>query len=200
MKVLFVIIQITFLVVYLKAQNCNDFLTVQRSGIRPPWKYDVQSKSAIFYAGKSSKLNIICNQGKDYKISFLVSSQIMENISIKVMDKSGKVYYSTGIDEELTKTLKEKKEFLLSLEQQKLKIKTGKKKIELDANINNLKLEIETIENEIMNKRYKSTNFFEFTAAETIELIVYVNADQKSTGKGCVDILVANKLSNKSDF
>jgi hypothetical protein len=52
-------------------QNCSDFLTVQRSGIRYPWKYDIQSKSAVFYSGKSSKLNIICNEGKTTIFLFL---------------------------------------------------------------------------------------------------------------------------------
>ncbi len=191
---------IGFLPLLSLAQNCSDFLTVQRSGIRYPWKYDIQSKSGIFYAGKNSRVNIICTEGKDYNISFLVSSQIMNDVNIKVTDASGKVYFSTGIDEELIKTLKQKKEFLLSLENQAIKIKTGKKKIELEANINNLKLEIANYENEIEQKRYKPNTSFEFTAYSTVELIVQVTASDKCQGKGCVGILVANKPSEKSSF
>ncbi len=191
---------IGFLPLLSLAQNCSDFLTVQRSGIRYPWKYDIQSKSGIFYAGKNSRVNIICTEGKDYNISFLVSSQIMNDVNIKVTDASGKVYFSTGIDEELIKSLKQKKEFLLSLENQAIKIKTGKKKIELEANINNLKLEIANYENEIEQKRYKPNTSFEFTAYSTVELIVQVTASDKCQGKGCVGILVANKPSEKSSF
>lgn len=182
------------------SQNCSDFLNVQRSGIRYPWKYDIQSKSAIFFAGKNSRVNIICNEGKDYKISFLVSSQIMNEVNIKVTDATGKVYFSTGIDEELIKSLKQKKEMLISLENQNIKIKAGKKKIELEANMNNLKLEISKYENEIEQKRYKPNTFFEFTPASTMELIVHVSATEKCSGKGCVGILIANKQSEKSGF
>lgn len=189
-----------FVPLFSLGQNCSDFLTVQRTGIRYPWKYDIQSKSAIFFAGKSSKLNIICNEGKDYKISFLVSSQIMNEVSIKVTDNSGKVYFSTGIDEELLKTIEQKKQFMLSLENQKLKIKGGKKKIEIDADINNLKLEISKYQDEIEMKRYRPSTSFEFTAASTMELIVYVTATDKCSGKGCVGVLVANKPTERSDF
>lgn len=182
------------------AQNCSDFLTVQRSGIRYPWKYDIQSRSAIFYAGKSSKLNIICNEGKDYNISFLISSQIMNEVSIKVTDHSGKVYFSTGIDEEMLKNIEQKKQFLLSLENQKVKIKTGKKRIELDANINNVKLEISKFQDEVEMKRYRPSTSFEFTAAQTMELIITVTATDKCSGKGCVGVLVANKKSENSGF
>ncbi|MGQ9847894.1 MAG: hypothetical protein ACUVQP_10420 [Bacteroidales bacterium] len=189
-----------FLPFFSLGQNCSDFLTVQRTGIRYPWKYDIQSKSAVFFAGKSSQLNIICNEGKDYKISFLVSSQIMNEVSIKVTDNTGKVYFSTGIDEELLKTIEQKKQFMLSLENQKLKIKGGKKKAEIDANINNLKLEISKYQDEIEMKRYHPSTFFEFTAASTMELVVYVTATDKCSGKGCVGVLVANKPTEKSDF
>jgi len=189
-----------FVPLFSLGQNCSDFLTVQRSGIRYPWKYDIQSKSAVFFAGKSSKLNIICNEGKDYKISFLVSSQIMNEVSIKVTDNTGKVYFSTGIDEELLKTIEQKKQFLLSLENQKVKIKGGKKKIELETNINNLKLEISKYQDEIEMKRYRPSTSFEFTAASTMELIVYVTASEKCSGKGCVGVLVSNKPSEKSSF
>lgn len=191
---------ILFIPLFSLGQNCSDFLTIQRTGIRYPWKYDIQSKSAVFFAGKSSKLNIICNEGKDYKISFLVSSQIMNEVSIKVMDNTGKVYFSTGIDEELLKTIEQKKQFMLSLENEKLKIKGGKKKIEIDANINNLKLEISKYQDEIEMKRYRPSTSFEFTAASTMELIVYVTATDKCNGKGCVGVLVANKPTEKSGF
>ncbi|MCX7862867.1 MAG: hypothetical protein N2449_07715 [Bacteroidales bacterium] len=182
------------------SQSCNDFLLVHKNGVRYPWKYDIQSKSAIFFAGKNSRVNIICNEGKDYTISFIVSSQIMEHINIKVTDATGKVYFSTGIDEELVKTIKQKKEFLLSLENQALKIKTGKKKIELEANINNVKLEISKYESELEQKRYKPNTSFEFTPASTMELIVNVSATDKCVGKGCVGILVSNKPSEKQSF
>ncbi len=191
---------ISFIPIISFSQNCADIINTHRTGIRYPWKYDIQTKSAIFFAGKNSKVNIICNEGKDYRISFLVSSQIMNDIKIKVTDASGKVYFSTGIDEELINTLKQKKEFLVSLENQALKIKTGKKKLEIEANINNVKLEISKYENEIEQKKYKPNTYFEFTPATTMELIVNVVATEKCNGKGCVGIFVTNMPSEKSGF
>lgn len=182
------------------SQNCNDLLNIHKVGVRYPWKYDIQSKSAVFFAGKNSRVNIICSEGKDYKISFVVSSQIMEHVNIKVTDATGKVHFSIGMDEELINTIKQKKEFLLSLENQALKIKAGKKKIELEANINNLKLEISKYENELEQKRYRPNTSYEFTPASTMELIVQVTATEKCVGKGCVAIVVANKLSEKQSF
>jgi deoxyxylulose-5-phosphate synthase len=182
------------------SQNCSDYLTVYKTGIQYPWKYDIQSKSAIFFAGKSSRLNIICNAGKDYRVTFLVSSQIMDNINIKVTDATGKVYFSTGIDEELINALKSKKEMLVSLENQALKVKAGNKKIELQTNINNLKLEISKYEEEIEAKRYKPNTYFEFTAMSTTELVIQVSADEKCEGRGCVGVLISNRPSYKSEF
>jgi hypothetical protein len=182
------------------AQNCNDFLTVQRSGINYPWKYDIQSKSANFFAGKNSKLNIICNEGKDYKISFLVSSSIMNDVTIKVTDNSGKVYFFTGVDETLNKELEAKKQMLVSLENQKAKIKIGKKKVEIDADINKLKVQISNSQYDIDAKQYSPSSCFEFTAASTMELIISVSATDKCSGKGCVGVLVSNKPTEKSGF
>ena len=139
-KILIIILfAIPFTVV---SQNCVEFLSVQRTGIKYPWKYDAQSKAGFFVAGKSSQLNIVCNEGKDYKISFLASSAILKFISISVTDESGKEFYTLGVSESKKKDLESKKQFMLSLQNQKVNIKTGKKRIELDADINKLTLEI----------------------------------------------------------
>jgi hypothetical protein len=182
------------------AQDCNQFMTIQKSGIRYPWKYDSQSKSGLFFAGKSSQLNIVCNEGKDYKISFLTSTAILKNTSIKVTDESGKTYFTIGVDESKKKDLESKRQFLISLENQKIKIKTGKKKIELDANINNLKLEIEKYQQEMSESSYNPKTFFEFTPAETMNLIVTISVNDECTSKGCIGALISNKKAEKSGF
>ncbi len=182
------------------AQNCGDFMGIQRSGITYPWKYDIQSKSGNFYAGKNSKLNIICNEGKDYRISFQISSSIMDNITIKVADNSGKVYYSTGVDESMTQKLDAIKKELASLQEQKAKAKSAKKIAELESAINKLLSEITNLENDIQNKQYMQTFNFEFTAASTVELVISVSADENCNSKGCVSVLVANKPSPQSSF
>ena len=182
------------------SQNCTDFMTVQKSGIRYPWKYDSQSKSGLFFGGKTSQLNVVCNEGKDYKISFLTSSAILKFTSIKVTDENGKTYFVIGVDNDKKKDMDSKRQFLLSLENQKIKIKTGKKRIELDANINNLKLEIEKYQQEVDQSLYQPKTFFEFTPAETMNLIINITVSDACTGKGCIGALITNKKAEKSGF
>jgi hypothetical protein len=183
------------------SQNCTDFLVVQKSGIRYPWKYDTQSKSGLFIGGKTSQLNIVCNEGKDYKISFLASSVILKSTNIKVTDENGKTYYTLGVDNDKQKDIESKRQFLISLENQKIKIKTGKKRIELDANIKNLKLEIDKYQQEADQSMYSSPiTFFEFTPAETMNLIISITVSEECTGKGCIGALITNKKAEKSGF
>ncbi|NCO54421.1 MAG: hypothetical protein COS14_10175 [Bacteroidetes bacterium CG02_land_8_20_14_3_00_31_25] len=197
-KILIIILfAIPFTVV---SQNCVEFLSVQRTGIKYPWKYDAQSKAGFFVAGKSSQLNIVCNEGKDYKISFLASSAILKFISISVTDESGKEFYTLGVSESKKKDLESKKQFMLSLQNQKVNIKTGKKRIELDADINKLTLEINKYQQEVDNAEYSPKTFFEFTPAETVNLIINISVNEASTGKGCIGALISNKKAEKSGF
>lgn len=183
------------------SQNCTEFMVVQKSGITYPWKYDNQSRSGLFVAGKSSQLNVICNEGKDYKISFLASSVILKSTNIKVTDENGNTYFTYGADKDKAKDIASKREFLLSLENQKLKIKTGKKRIELDANINNLKLEIQKYQQEVDMSQYTTPKtFFEFTPAETMNLIINITVSEDCAGKGCIGALITNKKAEKSGF
>lgn len=182
------------------SQNCSDHMNVQKSGIRYPWKYDSQSKSGLFTAGKTSQLNIVCNEGKEYKVSFLTSSNIMNYTNAKVTDENGNTYFVMGNDPEKKKELEKKKEFLLSLENSKLKIKTGKKKIELDANINSLKLEIQKSQQEIEQNEYTPKTFFEFTPAETMKLIITITVNEECTNRGCVGVLITNRKLEGSGF
>ncbi len=182
------------------SQNCTEFLAIQKTGIKYPWKYDAQSKAGYFVASKSSQLNIVCNEGKDYKISFLASSAILKYTSISVTDESGKEFYTLGVSESKKKDLESKKKFMLSLQDQKLKIRTGKKRIELDANIKNLTLEIDKYQQEVDNASYNPKTFFEFTPAESVNLIINISVNDAATGKGCIGALISNKKSEKSGF
>ena len=182
------------------SQNCTEFLNVQKSGVRYPWKYDSQTKSGLFVAGKTSQLNVVCNEGKDYKLSFLASSSILKFTNVKVTDESGKAYFTLGVDNDKKKDVESKRQFLLSLENQKIKIKTGKKRIELDANINNLKLEIEKYQQEIDQSIYSPKTYFEFTPAETMNLIINITVADACTAKGCIGALITNKKAEKSGF
>jgi hypothetical protein len=182
------------------SQNCVEFMTVQKSGIRFPWKYDVQSKSGLFIAGKSSQINVVCNEGKDYEISFLASSSILKNLSIKVTDENGKEYFSFGVDNKKKADFESKKQFMLSLENQKIKIKTGKKRIQLDADINNLKLEIDKYQQEVDQNTYAPKSNFAFTPAETMNLTISISLNEACDSKGCVGALIKNKKAEKSGF
>jgi hypothetical protein len=182
------------------SQNCQEFLNIQKSGIRYPWKYDVQSKCGLFIGGKSSQINVVCNEGKDYKISFLASSAILKFASIKVTDENGKEYFTLGVDNNKKKDLESKRQFMLSLENQKIKIKTGKKRIQIDADINNLKLEIEKSQQEIDQASYSPKTFFAFTPAETMNLIISISVNETCTSKGCIGALISNKKGEKSGF
>jgi len=182
------------------AQNCTEFLGIQKTGIKYPWKYDAQSKSGYFVAGKSSQLNIVCSEGKDYKVSFLSSSAILKYTNISITDESGKEYYSLGVSENKKKELEQKKKLLIDLQNQKIKIKTEKKKIEIDANINNLKVEIEKSQQDAENAQYHPQTFFEFTPAETMNLVIHISVNEEATGKGCIGALVSNKKAEKSGF
>lgn len=196
-----IIVFITLLVpIFIFSQNCTDHLTIQKSGVRYPWKYDAQSKSGLFTAGKTSQLNVVCNEGKDYKVSFLSSSNILKFVSIKVTDENGTVLFVTGDNPEKKKDLESKKQFLLSLENSKIKIKTGKKRIELDANINSLKLEIEKSQREIEQDAYNPKTYYEFTPAESMKLIITITVAEGCTGKGCIGVLITNKKSESSGF
>lgn len=195
-----VIVLLMLIPFVVSSQNCTEFLAIQKTGIKYPWKYDSQSNSGIFIPGKSSQLNIVCSEGKDYKISFLASTAILKHTNIKVTDASGKAYFSLGVDNEKKKDLESKRQFLISLENKKLKIKTGKQKIEIDANINNLKLEIEKYQREIDQSIYAPKTFFEFTPAETVNLIINISVAPECTGKGCIGALIANKKAEKSGF
>lgn len=184
----------------LSAQDCNEFQTVQRSGVRYPWKYDSQSKSGIFFANKASTLNIVCNEGKDYKMSFQISSAIMKYVSVKVTDESGQEYFIIGQDATKKKAMEEKKQFMISLENQKLTIKVGKQKKKIEADIENLKLEISKYEEEVLNSSGTSKTYFEFTPAETVNMTVQITVASDCPAKGCVSVLVVNKKSDNSGF
>jgi len=93
-----------------------------------------------------------------------------------------------------------KRQLLISLQNQKLKIKTGKKSIELDANINNLKLEIDKYQEQVDQSQYSPQTSFEFTPAETMNLIINITVSDECIGKGCIGALITNKKAEKSGF
>lgn len=180
------------------AQNCGDFLVNARNGIKYPWKFDNQSRSGLFVAGKTSQINIVCQEGKDYKISFSTSSNILKELIFTITDESGNEYYSYGSNK-AAKDVAAKKEFLLSLEKQKLTIKGSKSKIKISGDIDNLKLEIQKMETEAMNAQYAPKMFYEFTPAENMNLTVTITL-KPTTYKGCVAMIVSNRISEKLGF
>ncbi|MBI5539899.1 MAG: hypothetical protein HY951_07570 [Bacteroidia bacterium] len=194
---LIILIALPFAVI---SQNCVEHLNIQKSGVRYPWKYDAQSKSGLFIGGKTSQINVVCNEGKDYNISFLTSTALLKYANIKVTDENGKEYFTIGVDNNKKKDLESKRQLMISLENQKIKIKTGKKKIEIDANINSLKLEIEKSQQEIDKNTYQPKTNFSFTPAETMNLIISISISEECTSKGCVGALIINKKAEKSGF
>ena len=91
------------------SQNCNDFLGNAKNGVKYPWKFDNQSKSGLFLAGKTSVINIVCQEGKDYKITFSISSNILKDVTIAITDAEGNEYYTYGGVSKSEKELAEKR-------------------------------------------------------------------------------------------
>jgi hypothetical protein len=87
----------------------------------------------------------------------------------------------------------------LSLEKQKLTIKGNKNKIKISGDIDNLKLEIQKMETEAYNAQYAPKMYYEFTPAETMNLTVTITLNATEY-KGCVAMMVINKVSEKLGF
>jgi hypothetical protein len=172
-----------------------------RSGIKVPYKYDNQSKSGLFVAGKSSEISIICQEGKDYKIVFAVSSNILKDVTISVTDENGNEYYTIGTPK-TNKDLESKRQFLLSLKDQQLTVKGSKQKLQLKADIDKLELEISKTQNESAAQQSLSgpKTYFDFTPAETMNIIVKIGLKPTCGAKGCVAMIVSNKISESLGF
>lgn len=182
-------------------QDCVYMMQSYRSGVKVPYKYDNQSKSGLFVAGKTSEISIICQEGKDYKIVFAVSSNLLKDVTISVTDESGNEYYTLGTVK-ANKDLESKRQFLLNLKDQQLTIKGSKQKLQLKADIEKLELEINQVQNEAASRESLSgpKTFFEFTPAETMNVIVKIGLKPTCGAKGCVAMIVSNKISETIGF
>ncbi|MFH2143287.1 MAG: hypothetical protein ABIJ97_12745 [Bacteroidota bacterium] len=182
-------------------QDCVFMMQSYRSGIKVPYKYDNQSKSGLFVAGKTSEISIICQEGKDYKIVFAVSSNILKDVTISVTDESGNEYYTLGTAK-TNKDIESKRQFLLNLKDQQLTIKGSKQKLQLKADIEKLELEINQVQNEaaIRESLSGSKTFFEFTPAETMNIIVKIGMNEGNVSKGCIAMIISNKISDFVGF
>lgn len=182
------------------SQNCNDFLNNARTGVKYPWKFDNQSKSGLFLAGKTSIINIVCQEGKDYKITFSISSNILKDVTIAITDAEGNEYYTYGGVSKTEKELAEKRKLMISLENQKLTIKNSKSKLKISGDIENLQLEISKLESESSGGGYGAPKmFFEFTPAQAMNLSVNITVGSTKY-KGCIAMLIANKVGEKLGF
>jgi hypothetical protein len=174
------------------SQNCNDFLNNSRMGVKYPWKFDNQSKTGLFLAGKTSVINVVCQEGKDYRIAFSISTNITKNVTISITDENGKEYFAYGASASANKELTQKKELMISLENQKLTIKGSKAKLKLEGDVDNLKLEIEKMEREIDYASSSPKTYYEFTPANTMNLTITITLGETSY-KGCVTTVITNK-------
>jgi len=195
---------IRFLIIFILSssvlfgQDCSSFLTVHRSGVKYPYKYDNQSKSGTFIPGSASELNIVCQEGKEYKLSFIVSSSILKYAEIKVTDDNGNVYYSYG-DNSAQMAIKSKRDFLISLEDKKLSIKSSKQKKQVNLDIENLKLEISKMEEDAA-KTSNQNLYISILPAETMNIKVEIKLGANAPAKGCVGVLVMNKMVEHLGF
>ncbi len=182
------------------SQNCGEFLNNGKIGVKYPWKFDNQSKTGLFLAGKTSIINIVCQEGKDYKITFSISSSILKDVTIAITDAEGNEYYTYGAVSKSEKDLAEKRKLMISLENQKLTIKNSKSKLKISGDIENLKLEISKLETESLGGGYGAPKmYFEFTPAQAMNLSVNITLGSTKY-KGCIAMLVSNKPGEKLGF
>lgn len=89
-----------------QGQYCNNFH--QDKKFCPPSKdgflYNGQSRSAFFYKGQSSELNVVFHDKQDYRISFCLDETLGDRIEFKIKDgQTGELLYDNA-DEDYTKT------------------------------------------------------------------------------------------------
>ena len=176
------------------SQNCGQFMNNAKTGVKYPYKFDNQSKTGLFVAGKTSVINIVCQEGKDYRINFSISTNINKDVSISVTDESGKEYFCYGASASSSKDLASKKEMLISFEKQKLTIKGSKAKLKLDADMQNLQLEISKMEQDAAIAMSSPKTYYEFTPANTMNLTITISLGETSF-KGCVTTVITNKTN-----
>lgn len=174
------------------SQNCNDFMSNARMGVKYPYKFDNQSKTGLYLAGKSTGINLICQEGKDYSIKFSISTNIAKDVSITITDESGKEYFTYGASGTAKDELAKKKELMISFENQSLTVKGSKAKLKLQGDMDNLKLEIEKMEQDILYASSSPKTSFEFTPASTMNMYVKISLGETKF-KGCVTMIVTNK-------
>lgn len=64
------------------------------------FRYNSQSKSALFEKGHTSDLYVVVHSGQDYRVSFCKEKKISENLRFKVISaRSNEVLYDNAIDE-----------------------------------------------------------------------------------------------------
>ncbi len=66
----------------------------------PEFKYNGQSRSALFALGETSELNVICYAGHDYRVSFCKEEVIQQDIHFKIKNKQDEVLYSNDQDDQ----------------------------------------------------------------------------------------------------
>lgn len=86
------------------AQMCNNYHRDKK--YCPPSKdgflYNGQSRSAYFYRGQTSELNVVFHNNQDYRISFCLDESLGERIEFKIKDgKTGELLYDNA-DEDYT--------------------------------------------------------------------------------------------------
>jgi len=181
-------------------QNCSDFISSHKSGIKFPYRFDNQSRSGLFIPGKTSEINIICQEGKDYRIHFSIASVLIEHAIISITDENGREYYTYGSKQEDAE-VKNKREFLISLKNKQLTVKTNQQKIQLNADIEKLELEIQRVEQQKKSAAHATKKmFYDFTPAETMNLKVKISLPADIELKGCIAMIISNRPSEEIGF
>jgi hypothetical protein len=101
-----VIFLLLFAVGMVQAQVCNNYHREKK--FCPPSKdgfvYNGQSRSAYFYRGQTSELNVIFHNKQDYRVSFCLEETLGDRIEFKIKDgKTGELLYNNA-DEDYTTT------------------------------------------------------------------------------------------------
>ena len=85
-------------------QMCNNYHRDKKScpASKDGFVYNGQSRSAYFYKGQTSELNVIFHDKQDYRISFCMNENLGEQIEFKIKDgKTGELLYDNA-DEDYT--------------------------------------------------------------------------------------------------
>ena len=90
----------------LNAQNCSSYIKENcNMSEEDGYRYNGQSKSAVFTKGQTSQLKFVSYKGMDYKLTICFDDMFGENVEFKLIDsKSGEVLFY-NVDYENTNIL-----------------------------------------------------------------------------------------------